>query len=542
MTKKWMYACIPLLVAVAIRLYPYLVSGLPFHQDAWGSIRNTELLLKDTPINLGDSVFDGYNNYWPAISLFGAVVSEVLLLPPIQTMAIFLPLVGATSILIFYALVKRIFNAEIAFVASVIFATAFAHVYVTAGVLKETYANPLYLLLILIFLHPALVTKKKVLLFTVTSVALALTHHLTIVITIVILSGITIARLISNTKRGLAPNKSDFLLTSILIVSATAYFRFYAYAGFNARVPITYSDWMSAGLYQILAFALAMYFMYRPSTHAKTRAIIVGSAAIAIAFIFTLLIMRRPFVPGASAVPEYYLLYNLPYLIVLPFIALGYGYQKQVKASMTLMFWLAAIVGLEAYALFSNSGFLSFALTTRGLGFLLPLIAIFTAAGLHRLNGAATKQNSKKFMKFAVTTTIIVIATLSFYSIYATVSLRERHMGYGGLCHVEEYEAGNWIATNGNKPTVSGDSKVFSLLHSYFDVEVDHIQAFRFLNGETESQPQLLYIYDEMLKNGYLIIYQAVDLPDNWIEKASQMNLIYSNSRVTLYAQTEKGT
>lgn len=540
MTKKWMYACIPLLVAVAIRLYPYLVSGLPFSVDAWRPIRNTELLLKNTPISLGDNVFDNYDNFWPANSLFGAVVSEVTSLPPIQTMAIYIPLAGATTILIFYALVKRILNAEIAFMASIIFATAFAHVYFTAGVIKETYANPLYLSLLLIFLHPAIGKQKQVLLFTVTSIALALTHHLTILITIVILSSITLASLISNTKKGLAPNKSDFLLTSILIVSAALYYTLYAYSGF--RYSVTYSDWLSAASYQILAFALAMYFTHKPSLHAKTRTVIIGLAAIAIAFIFTMFIMRRPFVPGASPVPQYYLLYNFPYVILVPLITLGYGYLKQVEASVAPMFWLAVMVGIEGYALFSNSSLLSFVLTTRGLGFLSAPMAIFSAAGLYRLYGIVKKPHSKKFVKFAIAATLIVIASLSSYGMYATVSLQERYMGYAALYRLEEYQAGSWITVNGDKQTVSGDWKVFNLLHSYFHVEVDHIQGFLYLKGETESQPRILFIYDQMRKNGYLIVYQAFDLQESWLEKASQLNLIYSNDRVTLYAQTEKGT
>jgi len=540
MTKNWMYAFIPLIVAVALRLYPYLVSGMPFSLDAWGPIRNTELLLMNTPINLGDNkVFDGYNNYWPAISLFGAVVSQVTSLSPIHTMAIYLPLTGAITILIFYAFVKRIFNTKIAFMASIIFATAFSHIYFTAGVIKETYANPLYMSLLMIFLHPAIDKQKQVLLFAVISVTLALTHHLTILITIVILLSITLARLIYNTKRGIGPNKSDFLLTSILTVSAALYNVFYAYAGF--QYFITYSDWLSAASYQILTFALAMYFTYKPSMHAKTRTAIIGSAAIAIAFVFTLFIMSRPLVPGALAVPQYYLLYNFPYVILVPLITLGYGYLKQVEASAAPMFWLAVIVGIEGYALFSNSS-LSFVLTTRGLGFLSAPMAVFSAAGLYRLYGVVKKPNSKKFVKFAITGILIVIATLSSYSIYATVSLQERYMGYAALYRVEEYQASNWITVNGDKPTVSGDWKVFNILQSYFQVEVDHIQGFRYLNGETESQPQILFIYDEMHKNGYLIVYQALDLQENWPEKTSQLNLIYSNDQVALYARTEKKT
>jgi len=534
MTKRWVYACIPLLVAVAIRLHPYLVSGLPFSLDAWAPIRNTELLLKNTPMNLGDNVFDGYNNYWPANSLFSAVVSQVTLLPPMQTMAIYLPLVGATTILIFYALVKRIFNAKIAFMASIIFATAFTHAYFTAGVTKETYANPLYVLLILIFLHPAIGKQKQVILFVVTSAALALTHHFTILITIAILSGVALARLISNTKKGLASNKSDFLLLSILILVATLHYGLYAYAGF--KFPITYSDWLSAASYQILAFALAMYFFSRPSLRIGSRTLITALGAVTAAFLFTLLYMRRPLALGAPAVPQYYLLYNLPYVIVLPLITLGYGYQRQSKASIAPLFWLAVIIGLEGYALFSNSS-LSFALANRGLNFLIPPIAILSAAGLYRIYGMAEKPHLKKFMKLAVPFTIILIAALNSYSLYAAVSLQERFMGYMWLYKTQEYGASEWVATRTSNVTVSGDIKVYHLLKDYFNVNVDVLQGYSYLTEESESQPQILYVYNQMQENGYILGWYGIDLPENWLEKTSQLNQIYSNGFASLSAK-----
>jgi len=534
MTRNWTYVFILLLVAVAIRLYPYLVSGLPFSLDAWAPIRNTELLLKNSPISLGDNIFDGYHSYWPANSLFSAVVSEVTSLPPMQTMAVYLPLAGATAILIFYVLVKRIFNAKIAFMASLIFATAFTHAYFTAGVTKETYANPLYLSLILIFLHPAIGKQKQVLLFAVTAAALALTHHFTIIISIAILSGIALARLINNTKKGLAPNRSDFLLTSILIIFAALYFGLFAYRGFI--FPITYSDWLSAVSYQILAFALAVYFTSKPSFRVRTRTLITALGAIAASFLFTLLFMRRPLVLGASAVPQYYLLYNLPYVILIPLITLGYGYQRQSKASVAPLFWLTAIIGLEGYAVFSNSS-LSLALASRGINFLYPPMAIFSAVGLYRLYGMAKKPSSKRFMKLAVSVTVIVIAALNSYSLYASVSLQERYMGYMWLYKTQEYGASDWVATRTSSVTVAGDIKVYHLLQDYFTVNVDVLQGYRYLTEESEPQPQILYVYSQMATNGYILGWYGTDLPENWIQKTTQLNQIYSNGLASLSAK-----
>jgi hypothetical protein len=37
--RPMLYAVLPVVVAMALRLYPYLVSGLPFSVDSWPSIR-----------------------------------------------------------------------------------------------------------------------------------------------------------------------------------------------------------------------------------------------------------------------------------------------------------------------------------------------------------------------------------------------------------------------------------------------------------------------------------------------------------------------
>jgi len=137
--KKFLYAILAFLIALAIRLYPTFLSGLPFSTDAWSPIRNTELLLEHTPINLDNAVMDGYNCYWPANSLFGAVFSLATGLKPMTAMAVGIPLAGALTILIFYALISRISRSpELAFFSSILLATAYPYTLFTAGVTKET--------------------------------------------------------------------------------------------------------------------------------------------------------------------------------------------------------------------------------------------------------------------------------------------------------------------------------------------------------------------------------------------------------------------
>jgi hypothetical protein len=95
--RKYVYVTLTsiLLAALSLRLYPTLVSGQPFSTDAWSPIRNAELLMKHTPVPLDDVMFDGYNNHWPANSLFGVVFSQVIGVELKQAMALVFPVIGA---------------------------------------------------------------------------------------------------------------------------------------------------------------------------------------------------------------------------------------------------------------------------------------------------------------------------------------------------------------------------------------------------------------------------------------------------------------
>ncbi|MEM3554117.1 MAG: hypothetical protein QW658_04080, partial [Candidatus Bathyarchaeia archaeon] len=196
-----LYIFLALSIALVLRLYPTIVSGLPFSVDAWSPIRNTELLIEYTPIRLDDEVFDGYNNYWPGVSLFGAVFSQVTGIRPINLMATIVPLAGGLTVLFFYALISRLSQShKLAFFASILLATAFPYTLFMSGVTKETYANPIYMLSILIFLGSS--KWRKILLFTIVSVALVLSHHLTTLVTIVVLASITLASSIARAGKG----------------------------------------------------------------------------------------------------------------------------------------------------------------------------------------------------------------------------------------------------------------------------------------------------------------------------------------------------
>lgn len=533
----WKPAYLALIIAAALmlRLYPALISGLPYSTDAWPLMRNTELLLQHTPIELDSRIFDGYNNYWPAVSLYSAVYCEATGVGVKQAMALTVPTVGSMTVLLFYALVKRLYGPWVSLAASAIYAAAYTHVILTAGVTKETYANPLYMLLILAFTFPDGLWKRFYL-FTVASVALALTHHLTSLMATSILAFAATADFTLSLKRAASSEKSSFLFPAALALTVALYSFLYAKAGFKFSLAL--SDWLSAASYMLLALAAALYFAFKPSGGRRTAAFTFAAAAV-LPLLFAVLAYETPITPGAPVLSIRCLLYAVPFIVASPFASLGYGWLKNPpNARRTIaFFWLAAVLGLEGYAVFGGSE-LGLTLAYRGLNFLWPPLAILCSAGLYRLRLAAEKHglSGRRLMVAAASITVAALALINIYSVYAAVHLQERYLGYFWLNKPSEYGAAEWTAAVCSGQTVAGDAKASYLLKGYFNVDVDVAGGLRYLADEG-SKPKILMVYEQMSINGYVLYGgYSVDLPKNWTGKLQALNMIYSNIHVKLYS------
>ncbi|MEM0358311.1 MAG: hypothetical protein QXL77_08100 [Candidatus Bathyarchaeia archaeon] len=524
------------LFALALRLYPTLVSDMPFSTDAWSPIKNAELLVAYTPIDIGNqTVFDGYNNYWPANSIFGAVMSQVTGLPPINVLATYMPLVGAVAILIFYVVARNLFNTDVSFIASLVFATAFTHAYFTAGVTKETYANPLYFTLILTFLNERLTKRKGVIVaFAFTSVALALAHHLTAAIAIIILVAMTLFHQIEKFKGKSAKNRPSLQLTAVLAVTVALYFLLYAHKGF--KYALAPSDIISVASHQAVMFTLATYLAFKPYTpkRARTAVVVLTFSLMAAALLVTNLYAQ--IMPSFTQnVQRHVLIYILPYYLAAPFLYLGYQHQKRMEGSYEPLIWLLTILGLESYAMFSDP-IKTEALWLRTPNFLYPPLALFLAAGLIYTFSTRGKFPLHRFFKPMAVAILAAIIYLNVYSLYAAVNLQDRYMGYHWLYRKEEFAGVSWLSSHSNQTTVAGDVKIQYMARDYFKLKTDVIGGYQYLSGKSRNKPETLFIYHQMYKNGYVLGYHGIDLPENWTENLNQLNLLYSNKQSTIHS------
>ncbi len=528
----FLYFLIPVVVAIALRLYPTVTSGMPFSTDAWSPIRNTQLLIQNTPIPLNAPIFDGYNNFWPANSIFGAILSQVTGIDVLQSMSLFFPIIGAMAIVVFFVIVRKLYNTKVAFVASTIFAVAYSHAFFTAGVTKETYASPLYMLLILMFIHPRLGKNRQIFLFTIASVALALTHHFTALITILILTSIAVGNFANKMRTGIQPALHDFLLIIIPTAVTVTYFELFAQTGM--AMPLTVADWIALSSFQALALATALYTIYsRPTLTTNFRLLALAFASVAAVLIYVLLSVTTALVPGFTVTAqESTLLYVTPYFILAPFMFIGFENHKNSR-TITPLFWIAPLAALEAFAIFSNS-VQGMNLWIRTPDFICAPAAILAAVGIYWI-AQRTTTPLRKIMKPAFAVLLIAIIALGSYGMYATVTLQKPDMGYQWLYTTQEFQAATWVNATTNQ-TVSGDVKVSYLLQDYFGLRVDEAGGFKYLDNQTSTQPKLLFIYSQMGQNGYVLALHGVDLPQDWTQRTDQLNQIYSNKNVKIYS------
>ncbi len=534
--KRMLYILIPLLIGLGLRLYPTLITGMPFSTDGWPIIRNTELLIENTPVPLNSQIFDGYNNFMPANSLFAAILSQVTNIPPIQILALGMPLVGALSIPVFYVLAFKITKvSSVSLIASILLATAFPLTMFGAGVTKETFATPIYLSLILIFLLKH--DWKTTLLFSIVSLALVLSHQLTTFLTLGIMGVLAIAMYFSrDTNTHINSNKSNVIFITILSIIAGIYYGFYATPALT--ITIEPSSVLAVGAYMVLTVTGVLYFVYKPMKPSLMRTLLKYTLSILIPVMLLFISTQVALLPGNPTLPFSFFLFALPFLIEAPLIMYGiHDLRKGNTSPIIPVFWLASVLGLACFVIFDNP-LGGAGLVYRFLDFILPPFVLLAAMALSKIYSIKPCSFAPKTTaKISAIMLILIIACTSVYTLCAAVSLQEPDLGYFWRYEPTEYVASEWIMLHGNNQTLTADVKTQYLLHGYFGVNVDVLSGLNYLDGNG-TEPKIIYIYKEMETDGYVLYAgTSVALPVNWTSKLADYNIIYVNSGVTIYAE-----
>jgi hypothetical protein len=430
--RSMLYAVLPVVIAMALRLYPYLISGLPFSVDSWPSIRYAELLLSEQPIHVGEAGPLGKSPDYFGEKVFGAVASVLTGLQPMHAMALLVPLVGALSTLMLYAIARGLYGRGVAFVVSLFSAVALSDAILTAGVKGETYAHPLYLFLIHLLIDEKLSWHAKAPLFALASASLVTTHYYTAILATAILASTSLGITIVRARKGASLRLRDLSLPVILACSTLVYLAVYAKWAFDF---VSTMDLLSAASFQVIAFSSALWLAFKDFGRREIAALslFIALAATSLSWLSTV----RSLALGAPVLPTRYLLYASPLIVAASLCALGCDEAKRSCDPRRLLplFWLAPVLGLECYAVLGNvDPGLGSTLAYRGLNFLVPPVAILSALGVRWLYERRWHGSSRRALRGlskagAIAITLFVLLA-NVYGVYACVSLQERYLGY----------------------------------------------------------------------------------------------------------------
>jgi len=525
----------PFSLAVLLRIYPYLVYGVPYSTDSWSPIRNAEQLLAYTPTALGgNAVFDSYNIFWPANSLFGAVASLMLDVSPIKIMPLLFPVVGAVTVIVFFLVAEKISGSAVtASISALFLATAGVDAIFTAGVTKETYAEPLFMVSMLFLLWKT--DARSVALFAITSLTLALSHHATSLLYLVVAGSIVSVDSVVLKRRGESIGRKPLLLV-IGGGITLAYFLVYADAGFGqfAGLVNVQSVLLALAFLTVFVAPVAYHAVSRPSKLLLAEGGLVLSSAVAILAVGT----RTTLVPLAPAEFPTLISSAIPYVLLGALAIVGYRVihlGKDRRAFAFVATWLASVLAFGFLAIFSG--------VPDGLSLLYRLLAyigapaiILASLALQRALGVTRRRG---LLKAAVVVFILVVSVSSAYQTYAASIQRESLLGGQWAYQQSDLSGARWMGANlaaGNF-TLAGDSRMQHILTDYVGINVDTSSGYNYLESpETAARPAYLVTYGLMERNGYVQSLYGVQLPGNWTMTLTQNSpVFYSNGNIVLW-------
>lgn len=523
---------LPFAVAVVLRIYPYLLYGVPYSTDSWSPIRNTEELLAHTPTPLGgSSVFDGYNIYWPANSLFGAVASLVFGVAPIRIMPLLFPVVGSVTVIVFFLVAEEVTGSTlVAAVAALFLATAGVDAIFTAAVTKETYALPLFMVSVLLLLWKT--DRRSGALFAITSAALALSQHATAVLFLVVAGSILFVNFLLRQRRGEPVGRRPLLLVAGAGITG-AYFLAYAGAGLGQLGSLVtfQSVLLAVGFLTVFVTPIAYHAVSRPSRLLLAEGGAVLCAAVGILAVGT----RLTLIPSAPVVSSTLLYAAAPYVVGGALTVVGYRAMAGMDRARFAFVgaWLAALLALGFLAVFSDVPD-GLAIVYRLLAFVAAPSMIFAALALQR-----ALARPGMLAKVLVAAAILAITVPSAFQTYQAAVQRESLLGGQWAYQQTDLAGAQWMSSNapsGNF-SVAGDSRIQYLLAGYFGMSVDTQSGRSYLEDPSTAQrPAYLVTYSLMATNGYVQSLYGVTLPANWTESLAESSpAVYSNGNLVLW-------
>jgi len=465
-----------------IRLLPYMVSGVPYHTDTWALLSIMELLVSKTPAPLTpQSGFDNYEIFWPGASLFSAIYSAVTNLRPINLMPFTIPLINALSTLMIIPLLRGLGVGQVtSLLTALLLGLAGGEALLGAGVTKEAYALPL-LVTTLMLLNLGLLRNdvKAHYVMLVSYVTLVMTHHLTSVVAITLLTYLLLSYLPRSRWLGRSlPNAVATLVTAALIL-ITYVFKHSIHA-FPIIPHLQEADVISLIGYEVTA-ALPLWLCIA-SRKALTRFVQLWLLASSLAVLALITLATRvQVVAGAPQVSLNDITLLSPYIATALLAILGIGALGRSGNLVLFNFvglWITGLLGIEGYMIFGTPGLPGE--IYRLANFLYVGVVISAAYAL-----AKVLRHRRRSLRILAVLAAVFTAIGSAYVVPYTALYSGPVGGSQRTYTLSDITIANWIKNRlHNETLIYGDLRLKYLLYMYADVDV--AGGLNYLLGRSE--------------------------------------------------------
>lgn len=501
-----------LVVVLVLKLYPTLITGLPFSIDSWPLIRQVELLVENpNTIIWDDTLFDGYNNHWPGSIIYGAIGSIVLGCRPIDFMRIMAPVINGLGVLVLIVLVKRITRSNyISYISGLLIGIMPSILVFTSGVTKETFTHILFYSLLL-----SVTLESTILLVLSTSIVIY--HHLTSFIALLVL----LERIVISKAMNIMGyfNGRQTSIKPVVILFIVILVHYLLVGSVSLKIGLSFHSLLKLFLYLFGFTVFAIMILTIKLIRQKNILLLIIVSELALLAV----VVYSTMYSIASGIPPLgieVLLYG--FILLLSPIAL-YVYMRNDRilgeARYLVYGWITATFSLLFYSIFGGEAVFS-SIPHRIANFLIMALALAYAVALAR--------TSKKLIVFIVLGIII----LNSFIVVQRIIQGSDEVSYYWRFYQEEYLGMKYVRMFYNN-TIIGDTKVWYLA-KYFDIRVFHIYSVTSSLENRVLKDILLFLYNDNFKRGFLTSLATIDSGTILPSITSTSDRILSNNYVVL--------
>lgn len=500
-----------LVIGLAVRFVPLLLSTLPFNIDGFPLVRISEDIIGEGQWSMsypkGTSDFVTYNAKMPVFSLLISALAMVFGKPPLEVVQYVIPFISSIAIVILYLLAYRITKNEmISFFAGLALALNGFYVYLGAAVMKETVG--LVLLILGIYLYYGREDPKKRILAAFVFLIMGLTHHLTAWISFVMIA------LLAFTDNALHLNRGNFskkrfildLLSGPFIFIFTILYYQYVNLSFYNKVSSSNDIALFASVF-MLGLLLCIFFSLPRKRKKKSNFMLSKSWIFLIVGISLLFLNQEKMIfLGTIRTSSSMYIYLVPYLLLcflgimgINVVATKKTEHKPLIAALTFGPFTVII-----FAMLKGFDTFTFILVYRSYDFIDFGLAICAGIGAGYLINELAKRMKRNAQKAKIGLKAAFSLTFLFICL-STVPLAYNGQEFYGVqdaTYEQEFEAMNWVDENAADYHVSTDERLNDIMAPYFDLDCDRTLPWKLKYERPLDGKTVLFMEDKWLYDG----------------------------------------